>query len=257
MSVFEAGRRGGGRVFLLFLLACFGCGGDGGTGIDEVETGATLQGQIVLIQTNGGAGLWLSPGGLGDQGANQFLAPVSNVTVTIGEKTTTTAADGSFIQTNIPLGDQAVNFSGSEVTGSYVLNGITENSAYALNGIQITGGQITTEHTGTWIGTAGSTDPGSQGQIAFTLLISANGNTLTGSGSVGEPDNSVWSLTGTETGFTVDGVMSLVSSNSSCATGGSFSGIFSADTLSGTFVEINPPSGCGSPESGTFRVVKQ
>jgi hypothetical protein len=64
-------------------------------------------------------------------------------------------------------------------------------------------------------------------------------------------------MSGTETGKKVDGAMTLVSSNSTCAAGATFTGTFVADTLSGTFVEVNPPAGCGSPESGTFRVVKQ
>ena len=64
-------------------------------------------------------------------------------------------------------------------------------------------------------------------------------------------------LSGTETGKTVDGEMTLVSSNSTCAAGATFTGTFVADTLNGTFVEVKPPAGCGSPESGTFRVVKE
>jgi hypothetical protein len=51
--------------------------------------------------------------------------------------------------------------------------------------------------------------------------------------------------------------MTVVSTGSLCASGVTFAGTFAADTLSGTFVEVNPPAGCGPPENGIFRVVKQ
>jgi len=181
----------------------------------------------------------------------------NDVKVAIQGKSTKTDGSGSFILHDIPLGDQAVVFSGSGITGSYNLNDISQGSTYTLNEVQVSNGTVKTEHTGTWIGTAGSSEPGSQGQIAFTLVIAANGNTLSGTARVEEQDTTHWSMSGTETGKTVDGEMTLVSTNSPCATGASFNGTFSADTLSGSFVEVNPPTGCGSPESGTFRVVKQ
>ena len=148
-------------------------------------------------------------------------------------------------------------FSGSGIVGSYTVNGVEENTTFELNGVQVNNGLVTTEHTGTWVGTAGTSEPGSQGQIAFTLIIAANGNLLSGTASVAPPDASVWTMAGFENGTQVSGVMALVSTNSSCATGGTFTGTFSADTLSGDFTEVNPPPGCGDPESGTFRVVKQ
>ena len=224
-------------LFALGILLGWGCGSDG-TGPKEEEelTGASLQGQVVLLGTS------VQTGG---------------VDVSIGDKSTQTGGDGSFSLNHIPLGNQAVTFTGSGTAGSYFLSGIESGSTFFLNEIQVGSGQVKTQHTGTWVGTAGSTEPGSQGQIAFTLTIQANGNALTGSASVPAPDNSVWSMSGKETGTTVDGEMSLVSSDSGCATGATFTGSFAADTLSGTFLEVSPPAGCGTPESGTFRVVKQ
>lgn len=241
---------------MFFALPFSGCG-DGGTGTEEDQTGATLQGQIVVMGSPALAEQ--GPGKGGTVAGSRYLAfaPTSNVTVEIGGKSTRTDGNGHFVHNNIPLGDQTVVFSGSGITGSYALNNIVEGSTFTLNGIQVLSGTVKTEHTGTWIGTAGSTEAGSQGQIAFTLIIAANGNSLSGIGSVAPPDSSQWSMSGTETGKKVDGEMTLISSNSSCATGATFTGTFSADTLSGDFVEVNPPSGCGSPESGTFRVVKQ
>jgi hypothetical protein len=184
------------------------------------------------------------------------MAPTNNVSVSIGKRKTTTDASGSFLINNIPLGDNAVTFSGSGLSAAYALAGVETGMTILLDNIQINGSQVQTKHTGTWVGTAGSTEQGSQGQIAFTLTIAANGNALSGTGSVPPPDNSVWSMSGTETGQAVSGKMTLVSTSSSCATGADISGTFLADTLSGTFIESDSIPGCGSPESGIFRVVK-
>jgi len=229
-------------LFSLLLLPvigafCAGCGGDdSGTGPEEEITNANLMGQVTLVGSS---------------------SQTSGIEVSVGSKSTTTSNIGSFSINHIPLGDQAVSFSGGGVSGTYTLSGIESGSTFNLQDIEIGGGLVKTAHTGTWVGTAGSTDPGSQGQIAFTLIIQANGNALSGNASVAPPDNSVWSMSGIETGSNVEGIMALVSTNSSCATGATFTGTFTADTLAGNFTEVNPPAGCGSPESGTFRVVKQ
>jgi hypothetical protein len=212
-----------------------GCGDDG-AGPEEEQTGAMLMGQVISVGASNQTG---------------------GIDVSMGTKSTTTSGNGSFTLNHIPLGDHGVTFSGSGVTGTYTLSGVEAGSSFNLQDIQLNVGQVSTKHTGTWVGTAGSDDPGSQGQIAFTLVIQANGNALTGEGSVEPPDNSVWSMSGTENGTAVTGEMTLVSSNSSCATGGTFTGTFSADTLNGSFVEVDPPAGCGTPETGSFRVVKQ
>jgi hypothetical protein len=238
------------------VLALSGCGDDG-SGPEGEKTGATLQGQIIQV----GAAVSLSSGAPTGDGIGATpkanAEPTSDVTVSIGSKSTKTDGSGSFVLIDIPIGNQVVEFSGSGVTAAYSLNDVSLGDSFTLYGIQLTSGTVETEHTGTWIGTAGSTDPGSQGQIEFTLIISANGNALTGTGTVPAPDNSQWAMSGIETGTKVEGLMALVSSDSECATGATFTGTFSADTLSGTFVEVNPPAGCGSPENGTFRVVKQ
>ena len=226
---------------LLLLAAtgafCVGCGGDdNGTGPEEVITNASLAGQVTLVGASNQTG---------------------GIDVSIGSKSATTSSNGSFSINHIPLGDQPVSFSGSGAGGTYMLSGIESGSLFSLQDIQLGGGVVKTAHTGTWVGTAGSSEPGSQGQIAFTLIIQANGNALTGNASVAPPDASQWTMTGTETGSSVSGVMTLVSTNSSCATGATFTGTFAADTLAGDFTEVDPPAGCGDPESGTFRVVKQ
>jgi hypothetical protein len=240
---------------LAFTMLWAGCGDDG-TGPGE-RTGATLRGQIVQFGAQNNADeasfqvLESSPG------LKRAFAPVSGVTVTVGDQSDVSDANGNFSVNDIPLNDPTAVFSGSGDSGSYNVTGLEPNTTIQMNGVQVINGNVTTEHTGTWVGTAGSSDPGSAGQIAFTLIISANGNALTGSGSVAPPDASVWDMEGFETGILVEGTMDLVTSNSVCATGAKFNGIFVADTLSGTFEELNPPAGCGTAETGTFRVVKQ
>jgi hypothetical protein len=231
---------------LLLAMAVLGCGDDDGAGPPIEETGATLRGRLVQFESVAGAAL---PG--------LFAAPVSDVTVAVGGISTSTDGSGNFTLTNLPLGDRTVVFAGSGISAAYTLTGIEEDAVFELWSIQVNGSSVKTEHTGTWVGTAGSNDPGSAGQIAFTLTIAANGNALTGTGTVAPPDASVWNMTGTENGRTVTGVMKLVSSNSSCAGDASFTGTFSGNTLAGDFVELAPPAGCGPPESGTFQVVKQ
>ena len=238
------------------ILVWSGCG-DGGTGPEEVQTGATLQGQVILLSAQAnhdGGPIFVGSGG---SSALAGFAPISDVKVTIGGRSTRTDGNGSFILPNIPLGDQMVVFSGSGITSGYSLDGIVQDETYLLNEVQLGPGSVKTEHTGTWVGTGGSSEAGSQGQIAFTVVIEVNGNSLSGTGQVGSPDNTIWSMTGKETGLSVEGELVLVSSNSTCATGATYTGTFLADTLSADFVEVNPPAGCGVPESGTFTVVKQ
>jgi hypothetical protein len=216
----------------LWFSAC----GDDGTSAEEEKTGAALLGQVVLLGES---------------------EDVANVKVSIGAKSTQTDGTGSFSLNHIPVGENTVTFSGSGVTGPYTLTGVQEGTTITLEEIKVNPGQVKTKHTGTWVGTAGSSDPGSQGQITFTMIIEANGNAITGTGQLAPPDSSTWKIEGKETGTTVDGTLELLFSYSDCATGGEFTGTFAGDTLSGTFVEVNPPAQCGDPESGTFRVVKQ
>jgi hypothetical protein len=231
------------RVKTLLILGVFGgvgfwvsaCGDDS-TSAEEEKTGAVLLGQVVLL------------GGSED---------VANVKISLGAKSTQTDGTGSFSLNHIPIGENTVTFSGSGVTGPYTLTGVQEGTVITLEEINVNPGQVKTKHTGTWVGTAGSTEPGSQGQISFTMIIEANGNAITGTGQLAPPDSSTWKIEGKETGTIVDGTLELLFSYSDCATGGEFTGTFAGDTLSGTFIEVNPPAQCGDPESGTFKVVKQ
>ena len=252
MNTSRSGRRSRRRaVSLLFVfLMLSGCGGDDDGGPQDDQTGATLQGTVTAFDA--GQGARVSPAA-----ASLASLAVPGVTVAIGSKSRVTDALGSFSFTDIPLGDRPVTLSKDGAMGTYLLADIESGEAFLLDEIQYSGGQVATKHTGTWVGTGGSSDPGSAGQIALTMVLEANGNSLTGTASVEPPDNTVWSIIGTETGSAVSGTMSVTSSDSECAAGVEFEGTFSGSTLSGTFVEVNPPAGCGTPESGTFEVEKQ
>ena len=129
-----------------------------------------------------------------------FSEPVSGVSVAVAGNSTTTDANGNFVLTGLPLGNQTVVFSGSGIRATYALQGVEQDSVFDLWSVQVNGSNVTTEHTGTWVGTAGSDDPNSAGQIAFTLTIAANGNALSGTGTLAPPDASVWTMTGLENG---------------------------------------------------------
>jgi hypothetical protein len=234
-------------LFLLPLLALSACGDDG-TGPVENPTGATLRGRVVLFD-------------LGNASIRTFeLASLTEpgVTVSVGSKSTETDTDGRYEITDIPTGDQVVTFAKDGVSGTYLLIGIEEGELFELDGVEQVQGEISTSHTGTWVGTGGSIESGSQGQIDLVMVLEKNGNVITGTATGGSPDSSTWSIEGTETGLAMKADFLLLNSLDSCATGGELTGAFDADTLSGTFIEVDVPEGCGpEPESGTFRVVKQ
>lgn len=242
-------------VLLLVGLMASGCG-DGSTDVEE-GSGATLRGTVVLFQPLNAS--VPAAGSVGSVRAPTPPLPASTdgVEVRVGGNATTTDAGGGFTLRDLPLGDQAVRFTKDGSTGTYSLEGIEANESFVLDGIVVSGAEVATEHTGTWVGTGGSTDPGSQGQIALTMVIQASGNAITGTAFVPPPDSTTWSFSGTEDGTGVEVTFSVLATKSECAAGGELLGVFSADTLSGTFVEVNPPAGCGSPENGIFRVVKQ
>ena len=98
-----------------------------------------------------------------------------------------------------------------------------------------------------------------------STFLNESGNSLTGTASA-QPETSAWTLDGTETGFAVEGTLTLVSSESGCTADMEFQGTFVADTLSGTFDEVfsesDPlPPECTehyeNPEHGTFSLEKQ
>lgn len=241
-------------VMALCLIIC-SCGSDGDSQtVNAVDSGATLQGNVLSVSN----------------ALFQIMA-ANDLTISIGELAANPDEQGYFQIENIPTGDQIVRFVSTptanlvsqEETGidaEYLVLDIEESETIILPDVEIEGSKVSTAHTGIWTGTAGSDDPDSQGQIAFTMYIEANGNEISGTGVVGSPDNSIWNMIGTETGRNIDGKLKLVSSDSECATGGTFDGSFSGNTISATFVETHTPEGivlCGENETGTFFLEKE
>jgi hypothetical protein len=241
-------------VMALCLIIC-SCSSDGGsqTG-DAVDSGATLQGNVLSVSN-----------------ALFQITAANDLTVSIGGLAVNPDEQGYFQIENIPTGDQVVRFESipaanlvsqaeTGIDAEYLVLDIEESETIILPDVEIEGNKVSTAHTGTWTGTAGSDDPDSQGQIAFTMYIEANGNEISGTGVLGSPDNSIWNMIGTETGRNIDGKLKLVNSNSECATGGTFEGTFSGNTISATFVEVHTPEGielCGEEETGTFFLEKE
>lgn len=239
-------------VICIIFLSCSGGGSDGSNILpsDTGDTGATLQGNVVSVSA-----------------ASFQRTAVADVEVSIGDVTVLTNEHGEFYIEGIPPGDQSIWFND---IAEYLAENIQESETITLRNIQINGGDVTTEHTGTWIGTAGSTESGSQGQIAFTMIIENNGNSISGTGILGSPDNPIseWAIKGTENGTTASGFFTLdrEKPHDVCATDGTFDGTFSGNTLSGTFDEVFSPShplppectqNNENPEHGTFAVEKQ
>ena len=238
---------GSALAITMAVLLMSGCGDDD-NGPDDEQTGTVLQGTVTAFQAQ------VVPGGFA-------LAATEGVRVAIGSKSTETDANGDFTLRDFAVGSQSVDFSRDGGGGTLVLTDVEPGDEYDFL-FSINGGTVSTQHTGTWVGTGGSTDPSSQGPVALTMLIAQNGNDLTGTASIGDPDNTSWNIIGTENGHTVDdGEMHVTSTTSDCASSVDFDGEFIADTLKGTFTEVHAADGsqdhCGANESGFFHVVKQ
>ncbi|MGB5527971.1 MAG: hypothetical protein WBO43_00970 [Gemmatimonadota bacterium] len=237
-------------VLLLALLVCVGCGDDD-SGPDDEQTGTVLQGTVIEFQAQ------VVPGGFA-------LAATEGVNVSIGSKSTQTDANGNFTLRDFQVGNQNVDFSLDQDDARLVLTDVEPGDEYDFL-FSINGGQVSTQHTGTWVGQGGSSDPGSQGPVTITMIIAQNGNALSGTASIPPPDNTSWNISGTETGFSVDnGTFTVTTTNSFCASDGEFEGTFTADTLVATFDEVRGPDWtaeqeeeCGPVESGGFTLIKQ
>jgi hypothetical protein len=235
------------RVLLLgtclpLIAAC----GDDDSGPDDEQTGASLQGTVIAFEAGQAAVVPARIAAVGTPG----------VRVSIGSKSVETSIAGNFIISDIAIGDQEVTFSKDDASGIYLLSDIEPGEAFLLDQVQYSGGQVMTKHTGTWVGTADSNDPDSQALIDVELVIGGSGNSITGTANA-SPETGTWTLDGTETGFDMEGTLTLVVSESACSADMWIEGTFLADTLTGTFTEVNPPAGCGPVESGPFRLVKQ
>jgi len=235
-------------ALLLTALACLACGDDNGP--EEQQTGTVLTATVTSFQAQA------VPGGFG-------LAATEGVRVEIGSKAGVTDSDGQVTLRAFPLGNQNVDFSRDASSATLLLTDVEAGDSYDFL-FSINGPNVSTQHTGTWVGEGGSTDPSSQGFVTITMIIAQNGNALSGTASIPPPDATTWTISGKETGQSVDGTFTVVTSNSECASDGSFQGAFTADTLSATFVEVRPSDwtqaqidACGPVESGQFRLVKQ
>jgi len=236
-------------ALLLALLICVGCGDDD-NGPDDEQTGTVLQGTVIEFQAQ------VVPGGFA-------LAATEGVNVSIGSKSTQTDAAGNFTLRDFQVGSQNVDFSRDGGGGTLVLADVEPGDEYDFL-FSIEGGNVSTQHTGTWVGPGGSTDSTSMGLVEITMIIAQNGNTLTGTASIAEHDTTSWHIAGTENGHNATGTLEVVTSTSICASDGWFQGTFQADTLDATFVEVRPSdwtaeqiAECGPEESGVFTVIKQ
>ena len=229
---------------VLLMSAC----GDDDNGPDDEQTGTVLQGTVIEFQAQ------VVPGGF-------TLAATEGVRVSIGSKSTETDANGDFTLRDFAVGTQSVDFSRDGGGGSLLLTRVDPGDEYDFL-FSINGGNVSTQHTGTWVGQGGSDESAA---VTITMIIAQNGNALSGTASIPLPDNTSWNISGTETGFSVDdGTFTVTTTNSFCASDGEFEGTFTADTLVATFDEVRGPDWtaeqeeeCGPVESGGFTLIKQ
>lgn len=235
-------------ALLLAVLLCVGCGDDNGP--DEEQTGTLLEGSVTDVQAQ------VVQGGFA-------LASTEGVTVSIGTKSTETDVNGNFRLRDFGIGTQDVLFFHDDGSGAFVLTEVERGDEYEFQ-FSISGGQVSSQHTGTWVGEGGSTDPSSQGLVTITMIIAQNGNSLTGTASIAAHDTTSWHVSGTENGHAVEGMFTVTTSTSLCASDGDFEGTFEADTLFATFDEVRPDdwtaeqeAECGPVESGVLTLIKQ
>ena len=234
-------------ALLLVALAALACGDDD-NGPDDQQTGTVLQGTVVEFQAQ------VVPGDFA-------LAATEGVRVAIGSKSTETDANGNFTLRDFQVGNQNLDFSLDQDVARLVLTDVERGDEYDFL-FSINGGNVSTQHTGTWVGQGGSDESAA---VTITMIIAQNGNALSGTASIPPPDNTSWNISGTETGFSVDdGTFTVTTTNSFCASDGEFQGVFTADTLDATFVEVRGPdwtaeqeTECGPVETGAFTLIKQ
>ena len=227
-------------------------GGDGGGG-GGTATGATLTGTVDEI----GAAMVI--------GGNTRAA--SGVTVSIGDESTTTGADGSFTLNDIPTSDEAqdVTFTDGTTTAVYSLTGVGENETFTLNGIDVDGSTVSTAHTGTWSGIMTMdvfTD--TPVDVTFTLTIDAGGNSISGGMSIDDEGlHEVGTFSGTENGTTLDARWALTEPDAEgCLLAGPLTGTFDGNTLEGN-EPIDDPGDCelfpgdDDPDSHPFTLTKE
>jgi len=242
----------------LFAAACGGGGSSPTSPNAGPVSGATLTGQIVSFDPLA----WrpAEPRGflaaLLDFACPTAHAAVPGVNVSVGGVSTTTDSAGRFTLPNVPTGDQIVTFAQGSSSATYALQGVEANETFVLNGTSIAGPTVTTEHTGSWVGTATSNGSGRTGGHPVTLGIAANGNIVEGTVDI-DHGWEVISWSGTENGTSVSGSYRTVSSGAGCAgEEGTFSGSFDGSTVSGTWRETKTVPGCELTE-GTFSLSKQ
>lgn len=251
-------RQSGCSIVVAASLCAAGCGGGGSTPTSPEAApglGATLTGRIVSFTV-----AWRKPAPTGllaalvDLALPTAHAAVLGVTVSVGGVSTTTDAAGRFSLANIPTGDQVVTFTQGSSSATYSLQGVEPNETFALDGTSITGPTVTTEHTGSWAGTA--TTDGDPRTVSLTLEIAANGNAIEGTLDI-DDGWEVISWSGTENGTSASGTFRTVASTAGCSgEEGTFEGSFDGSTMRGTWRETKTVGDC-QLNQGTFTLNKQ
>lgn len=237
-------------IGFVFIMGCGGSSGGGGGG-----TGATLTGTVNTFT----AALETEKKSFFAR-IKDFLLPTataqaSGVTVTVGNQSTTTDANGSFTLSDIPEGNNTVTFTQNSASADYSLMGVAEGETFTLNDVNVNGATITTAHTGTWTGTIDLGD----GTYTMTMTIAANGNSLSGT-LVVEGVDERGTFSGVENGTNIEASYEVHDPND-CFLNGPLTGTFSGNTLEGnapvTEDSCGLQPGDDDPDSHAFTLTKQ
>jgi len=214
-------------VFLVAALSVSACGSSGSSN-GGIDSGATLQGDVNTFTASLNVEKKSFFVQIKDFLLSSTFAAVSDVTVAVGDQTTTTDAAGDFTLSNIDTGNQTVTFTQGANSATYSLDGVDVGDTFTLNDVNIDGTEVSTELTGTWTGTI---DLGDQ-LYGLTMVINANGNSLSGTMVVDEDDER-GTFSGTENGNVLVDASWESTELGGCMLSGPLTGTFSGDTLEG------------------------
>jgi hypothetical protein len=231
MNIFHITKFG---AVLITALLISGCGGSSSTTSSTTTTadsGTTLTGTVdtftaSLVKEKKSFYVRIK-----EYLLSKAVAATSDVTVTVGDDSTTTASDGTFTLSNISTGDQTVTFTQGSTSATYLLDDIDESETYTLNDVSIADETVSTANTGVWIGTITMGDGDDDVEYDMTLTISAGGNAFSGTLSVDVDGGESGTFSGTENGSTIEATYSVT--GNSCTLTGPITGTFSDDTLEG------------------------
>lgn len=188
------------RVILMAVccvtgMCMVGCGG--GDDGDSASGSSSIDGNIAIF--------WPS-----ETAAAISAATVGSITVSIGDSgaTATTDSTGYFIISGLESAEYTLRITFRGFTATYHTH-VGENQRTTLNNIRVVGSTVTVDNVtvssnsaftgsgtaqdmaGRWTGTASYSGPGQDFNAAMTVVLTANGDSVSGSWAMGDKGGSI------------------------------------------------------------------